>query len=86
MSFKFPDPPTSSPVQDSNGAMTAPWIQFFSILADVARPMSGTTAQRPTKGLYPGMAYFDQSLGDSGKPIWVNKSGTGWVDATGTAA
>ncbi len=39
---------------------------------------SGTTAQRPVKGLYLGRPYFDTTLG---KPIWYKTAG--WVDATG---
>ena len=46
-------------------------------------PASGTTANRPTDHLVPGVAYFDSTLG---KPIWRNAANTGWVDATGTAA
>jgi len=40
---------------------------------------TGTTAQRPTVGLYVGRVYFDSTLGH---PIWYD--GTQWVDATGT--
>ncbi len=39
---------------------------------------SGTTAQRPTAGLWVGREYFDTTLG---KPVWYD--GSGWVDATG---
>ena len=42
---------------------------------------SGTTADRPTKGLFAGRTYFDTTLG---QPIWYD--GSGWVDATGTTA
>ena len=38
----------------------------------------GTTAQRPTVGLYVGFQFFDTTLK---KPIWWN--GSAWVDATG---
>ncbi len=47
--------------------------------------MSGTTANRPTKLLWPGRMYYDTTLAANGKPIWVNKGATGWVDATGAA-
>ena len=46
---------------------------------------AGTTAQRPTEKLYIGRRYFDTSLGAKGKPIWVDKDGTGWVDASGAS-
>ena len=60
------------------------WLmQVFRICFDVQN--SGTTAQRPATGLYPGKPYFDTSLAANGKPIWVNKTSTGWVDATGAA-
>ncbi|KUP24924.1 hypothetical protein [Paenibacillus sp. DMB5] len=39
----------------------------------------GTTANRPTVGLYINKQYFDTTLG---KPIWYN--GTVWKDATGS--
>lgn len=42
---------------------------------------SGTTAQRPTAGLYPGRTYYDTTLG---LPIWW--SGSAWKKADGTAA
>ncbi len=40
----------------------------------------GSTAERPTTGLVMGMMYFDYSLN---KPIWVNTTLNGWIDATG---
>ncbi len=47
--------------------------------------LSGATADRPqafkNNSLYIGFQYFDTTLG---QPIWWN--GTGWVDATGSAA
>lgn len=79
-------PPLAAPIVDQGGALMTPWGAFFSALYDVVRPKSGTTAQRPTKGLYPGLVYFDTSLGVNGKPIWVNKTASGWVLADGTAA
>lgn len=47
-----------------------------------AASRSGTTANRPTTGLFTGRMYFDTDLGTSGKPIWYD--GANWVDATGT--
>jgi hypothetical protein len=40
-----------------------------------------TTGARPI--VPAGTMVFDSTLG---KPIWRNAAGTGWVDATGTAA
>lgn len=42
---------------------------------------AGTTANRPAGTKLTGAVYFDTTLG---KPVWW--SGSGWVDATGTAA
>lgn len=81
-------PPNKTAVQDQQGHIDAGWQAFYSDIfnAIVALQSYGTTAQRPTKNLYPGRFYFDESLGANGKPIWVNKTGTGWVLADGTAA
>jgi hypothetical protein len=49
------------------------------IVTDVTS--SGTTANRPARGLYVGKFYFDTTIG---KPIWYE--GPSWVDATGTVA
>jgi hypothetical protein len=79
------DPPKYTPIL---GAIPKQWVDWFSEVAMVCQvtQSSGTTANRPTKFLYPGRYYFDTSLGLNGKPIWRNKGNTGWVDATGAAA
>jgi hypothetical protein len=86
-------PPAKLEVLDKIGTtqlktFAAAWIEFFSSVyySITYLQQSGTTAQRPTKNLYPGRPYFDESLGAEGKPIWVNKTATGWVYADGTAA
>ena len=85
-------PPLNSrlPVdKDTNSARwPGPWGNWMSRAGNIllAVSESGTTANRPTKELYPGRMYFDTSLGANGKPIWVNKGMTGWVLADGTAA
>lgn len=63
------------------------WRNFFNSVFNIcnALTMSGTTANRPTAMLWPGRMYFDTSLAANGKPIFVNKGGTGWIDATGAA-
>lgn len=63
---------------------TTGWQGFMSSVGAVllAITSSGTTGQRPTKGLFVGRAYFDTTLA---KPIWLKSVGpTVWVDATGT--
>lgn len=64
------------------------WRNFFNSVFTICNALttSGTTANRPTKGLWVGRMYFDTSLGAHGKPIWVDKAGTGWVLADGTVA
>jgi hypothetical protein len=82
-----PQPPMTEPGLLSGGlqVFTAAWAGWFSTVQKilVATSSSGTTAQRPTSGLYVGQFFMDLGLG---KPIWL-KSTTGpvWVDATGAA-
>jgi len=86
--FGLPPLNSALPVTDNMAKWPTPWgnwlSQAFAILQ--ASQESGTTAQRPTKNLWPGRIYFDTSLGANGKPIWVNKNVNGWVLADGTAA
>jgi hypothetical protein len=75
-------PPTRQPVSDDVGS-TRPWTAWFGQAFTLlfALGQSGTTAQRPTDGLWVGRPYFDTTLA---KPIWY--TGTGWIKADGTAA
>lgn len=60
-----------------------PWAGWFTIVHNIVQALStsGTTAQRPTTGLWVGRRYFDTTLGI---PIWVQSLGpTVWVNATG---
>lgn len=79
-------PPNATPV--GGGPLPPEWQTFFmaGYLSARLDYGSGTTAQRPTNDLRTGGRYFDTSLGALGKPIFVNKNGTGWVLADGTAA
>ena len=67
---------------------TQPWANWLTRAWQIlsSQEESGTTLQRPTTGLWVGRRYFDTSLGAHGKPIWVNKTGNGWVLADGTVA
>jgi hypothetical protein len=81
-SFEIPD---NVPVTDENGNTPLPWGQWFARVHRfvTASQQSGTTAQRPTKGLWLGRYYFDTTLGF---PVWVQSvTPTVWVDATGAA-
>ena len=79
------DPPSTQLTDDPS--IWQGWASFFSSVSLLlgAITQSGTTANRPTKYLWVGRPYWDTSLAANGKPIWVNKLGTGWVDATGAA-
>lgn len=57
------------------------WIAFFDWLARVGRAVqrSGATADRPDKGTWPGMPYYDVTLD---APVWRNAANTGWVTGT----
>jgi len=71
--------------QPINGVLTPNWVQWFTKIGLFAGSVSdsGTTAHRPTSGLFVGRFYFDTTLG---KPIWLETvSPVGWVDATGAS-
>ncbi len=62
------------------------WRNFFNAVYFICNSTttSGTTAQRPTEGLYIGRVYFDTTLG---YPIWLQSIGpVVWCDATGAPA
>jgi hypothetical protein len=67
-------PPTT------DGNVSQAWAYWFNSLwqYSVTIGQSGTTAQRPVKGLFIGRSYFDTDLG---RPIWYQ--GVHWVDAAG---
>lgn len=78
------DTPNTSAAVDGDGALTPPWVSFFTKVVTfiVANSQSGTTAQRPTKGLSPGDRYMDLTLG---YPIFVRSvNPIVWVDGGGT--
>ena len=70
------------------GILLSPaYIEFLTGVYEgvQATQSSVTTADRPTKNLFIGRFYFDTSLGARGKPIWISKDGSTWIDATGAA-
>ena len=73
-------PPNQTAIQDPQGKIAAAWQQFHSEVFKALTTLqtSGTTAQRPTKGLYVGRPYFDTTLN---RPIWY--TGTNWIRADG---
>lgn len=76
-------PPMDSPVQDTNGNISAAWTtwiqQAYFVLKSVES--AGPTEKRPLKNLWVGMYHFDTTLGipiylKTLNPIvWVNASG-----------
>lgn len=81
-------PPIRDALTDKEGKATP---AFGNWLMQVFRGTpfygSGITANRPSlSDLKVGGYYFDTSLGALGKPIYVNKTATGWVTADGVAA
>jgi hypothetical protein len=84
------DLPDNFPVQDAQNKVTLPWLQVFSrwkrLFASQqttldALQQSGTTANRPTTGLWRGRMYFDTTLN---RPIWLAQvSPPVWINAFG---
>lgn len=75
--------PLQQDLTEKGGRTQAPWIAWFTDAYFYLRGLggNGTTATRPTSGLYPGLVYFDTDLG---KPVFLKTSSPSvWVDATG---
>ena len=71
-----------TPPTDPPGAV---WFAKLQLIVN-ASVQSGTTANRPTQGLFTGRFYFDTSLAAGvGRPIWRNTANNGWVDADGVS-
>ena len=81
MSVNF-DFPSNNPIANADGMATQSWIALFTrwhaLILDGAS--SGTTAERPTKNLYVGKFYYDETLN---KPIWFRALPNVWRDAAG---
>jgi hypothetical protein len=61
------------------------WRNFFQAVYSICTALttSGTTAKRPTSGLWIGRTYFDTTLGI---PIWLKStSPTVWCNSAGAA-
>ncbi len=71
--------PDATGVLDIGTALADPFIAAgFVALPDRA----GSTANRPTIGVAPGLMFFDVTLN---RPIWRNAANSGWADHTGAA-
>lgn len=74
--------PTPTPIL-TNGRMTQSWLNWFNLAhaSVISTRQSGTTANRPTDGLWIGRQYFDETLG---VPIFVKSvNPTVWVSSAG---
>lgn len=78
------DMPSSTVGVQPDRHFETPWIGWFFRINAICQTLQqyGTTADRPTKGLWPGRVYYDQTLG---KPVWVDQVGPPivWHDASG---
>ena len=78
-------PPLNQTFLNDDGSISQPWTIWLKQMWLVGGSVdnSGTTANRPTVGLFTGRPYYDTTLG---KPIWLESvRPTVWVDATGAA-
>lgn len=81
-------PAPQAPISDAAGNVQSVWSVWLAKLQLIvnASVQSGTTANRPTQGLFVGRFYFDTSLAaPRGRPIWRNADNDGWCDADGVA-
>lgn len=78
-------PPFAERMVLSDGRMSLAWTMWFmQVFRGTAFLGSFTTANRPPlKDLKAGSFGLDTSLAANGRPIWVNKGATGWIDADG---
>jgi hypothetical protein len=78
----------NAPLLDEQGNITPPWLQVLRIWGVTVQAVraSGTTAQRPTSGLWVGQQFYDTTLN---QPIWcydvalAAAGAGGWADADG---
>jgi hypothetical protein len=78
--------PINVPITDNRGYQTPVWQAWFNSIYTfcVGNGQSGTTAARPTYGLFIGRQYFDTTLGYM---VWVKAISPAvvWVNGAGTA-
>jgi len=79
-------PPFLEMVADATGRFSRGWVSWLTQMCTyiVSNYQHGTTAERPTTGLWIGRRYFDDTLG---KPVYVKTiSPIVWVDGVGTVS
>lgn len=80
MSFDFP---SNGIVLDDTGKLSPPWMKWATLVNLIARACqeSGTTANRPIKGLWIGRQFYDLTLN---QPVYVSAVNPPvWRDASG---
>ena len=79
MSFELP---SNDPVTNEEFGATLTWLAWFDRIHRICQNVerSGTSAQRPTSGLYYGLEYYDRTLN---KPVYFNALPSVWRDAMG---
>lgn len=77
-------PPLNIAVSDPiNGAIKQAWAVWLTNLWIMTSSIDDHGTARPTKNLFIGRCFFDETLG---LPIWLKSiRPTVWVDATGAA-
>lgn len=76
--------PSDSPVVNTDGFIASAWAQWATRVHAItnAAVSSGTTSQRPTKGIWIGFQFYDTTLN---KPVFVSAvNPIVWRDAAGT--
>ena len=80
------DFPGSTQVVGEDRMMSVAWGQWFTRVQAIvsSAQQSGTTAHRPTVGLWVGRRYFDTTLN---KPVYLRGIRPNvWVDGVGTVS
>lgn len=77
------DTPTNSELVNENRKLSSEWGFIFNYWHQTITSMrqSGTTAQRPTAGLWIGRRFYDTTLN---KPIYFSALPDVWRDSQGT--
>jgi hypothetical protein len=80
--------PVNAELVEESRKLTRSWVSWFTQATNILLSLqqTGTTANRPTSGLWVGRMYFDSTLG---YPVWVKSVGASppytavWVNGAG---
>lgn len=74
-------PPLTQLLADDSGSVPRAWAVWLTHLWVSVETGSGPTGERPTKNLFVGKQWYDETLN---KPIWLRSvRPTVWKDAAG---